>query len=161
MEMAMMSTLVMIGIQTEPLDWIQVALSDYYSHINRVDGESHFEKKERITVANTALLEMLKYLDTILNFTASRKTLTTDEFNLINSWLISAIELFPKNKHEEEKKEAFDNSFKHHNTKHTEMYEKDEMDFPPAKPVVRSSESSSLTKTTSVWGTQITKSVVV
>lgn len=159
MEMAMMATLVIAGVATEPLGWVQDALSDYYKNINRVDGESQYEKKERITVANSALFEMIKYLDTILNFKASRNVLNNDEFNLINSWICNAMELFPKtNPHKDEDK---DKKYKVAAATFTnkDEYYGDEMNFPPAKPIVRNTETPSVAKVTSVWGTQISRSV--
>ncbi len=152
MEMAMMATLVIAGVATKQLDWVQDALSDYYKNINRVDGESQYEKKERITIANTALFEMLKYLDTILNFKATRNVLNDDEFSLINAWLSNAFDLFPKTNKDEDKKPKTT-----HVTK--DDYYEHEMNFPPAKPVVRASETSSVSKVTSVWGTQISKTI--
>jgi hypothetical protein len=160
MEMAMMATLVISGVATEPLAWVQDALSDYYKNINRVDGESPYEKKERITLANSALFEMIKYLDTILNFKATRNVLNADEFNLINSWICNAMELFPKtNPHKDEDKDK-----KHKAAAAAAFTPKDdyfdqEMNFPPAKPIVRNSETPSVAKVTSVWGTQISRSV--
>lgn len=156
MEMAMMATLVITGVATKPLEWIEESLSDYYKNINRIDGESQYEKKERITIANSALFEMIKYLDTILNFKASRNVLNDDEFNLINAWISNAMELFPKNnthKDEEKKYKAAAVTIKN------DYYYNDEMNFPPAKPIVRDSETSSVSKVTSVWGTQISRSV--
>ncbi len=150
MEMALMSTLVITGVNTRQLDWIQTALSDYYHNINRIEGESTSEKKERISIANTALFEMLKYLDTILNFKACRNVMTNDEYAMIDSWITSAMELFPKTTKHEEKKKV-------HAAKKEDFQETD-FDFPPAKPIVRASENSTVTKVTSVWGTQITQS---
>lgn len=155
MEMAMMATLVISGVATQPLVWVQDALSDYYTNINRVDGESQYQKKERITIANSALCEMLKYLDTILNFKATINILNADEFSLINAWISNAMELFPKTnttKNEDKKPKAAAAT-------NNDDYYDNEMNFPPAKPVVRTSETHSVNKVTSVWGTQIAKSV--
>ena len=159
MEMAMMATLVISGVATEPLAWVQDALSDYYKNINRVDGESPYEKKERITLANSALFEMIKYLDTILNFKATRNVLNADEFNLINAWICNAMELFPKtNPHKDEDKDKKYKAAASAATKKDDYFDQ-EMNFPPAKPIVRNSETSSVAKVTSVWGTQISRSV--
>ena len=156
-EIAMISSLLMIGTNTEQVEWIQQALGDYFKNIAYVPNETPEEKRTRIfDIANPALHAMISYIKEISQFQVCKDLLTEDESRIIYSWLSSALDLFPRsNNRSNGKKPA---------SRGNDSLESDEVtfakkfsttlkgiftdeDFPPAGPIVRESAAGNTKKT--------------
>ena len=96
-EIAMISSLLMIAAKTKQVEWIQQCLVDYFTNITYVPNETPEEKRNRIfNIANPALNAMISYIKEISQFPVCNELLTEDESRLIDSWLSSALDLFPR-----------------------------------------------------------------
>ncbi len=97
-EIAMISSLLLIADKTKYIDWIQTGLGDYFRNIGFRQDESPESKRDRIfNIANPALLSVITCLHEISQFDACKSILTEDESRLIHTWLSSAFDLFPRN----------------------------------------------------------------
>ena len=164
--MAMISCLLMIGENTERLQWIQSTLADYFQNIAYRAGETPEEKKSRIFgIANPALLAMITYLKEISLFRACSEVMNDDEQYIIDAWLTGAYDLFPKNNRYRGDNEK--DSHKHENDMpvaaaaaaaeggYSESMFLDEEAFPPPAPVVRAkaaADTPKKAKPQGAWG---------
>ncbi len=97
-EISMISSLLMIANNTEHIAWIQTGLGDYFRNIGFRQDESPESKRDRIfNIANPALLSVITYLHEISQFRVCESILTQDETRMIQTWLSSAFDLFPRN----------------------------------------------------------------
>jgi hypothetical protein len=151
-EMGMIASLIMIGNGTENLQNLENALTDYYKNISRRGDETVDEKKQRIYVANSALMNVVKFLYQILCFEACKKALTEDEYALLSDWLFNARELFPRNI--SDKKTRHRDSRQQNYAEDTSAHKQEEYDemFPPAKPITTpSTDATEPKKPVKAW----------
>jgi hypothetical protein len=78
--------------------WIDEAIEDYHTHIVPIKGETKEAKFERINVANKALYEVIKYMDSTLDKTNICLLMTAEEKKAFISLFDGIYNLFPDNK---------------------------------------------------------------
>jgi hypothetical protein len=153
-EMGMIASLIMIANGTENLQNLESSLTDYYKNISHRGNEAPEEKKQRIYVANSALMNVVKCLYQILCFDICKKALLENEYSLLSDWLFNARELFPRNI-SDKKTRHHDNHDHDHKQNEDDYSQKNDAYatmFPPPAPVTHNPEASVVKKPSGLIG---------